>query len=49
MFRRVEPVADAEVGDLATEEVYHYRLSKAQEDEIRESFLVDKLKPYTQV
>lgn len=30
-------------------DAYHFVLSKAQEDEIREHFLVDKLKNYTQV
>ena len=28
---------------------FHYVLSKAQEDEIREAFLIEKLKNYTQV
>ena len=28
---------------------FHYVLSKAQEDEIREAFLLDKIKNYTQV
>jgi hypothetical protein len=28
---------------------YHFVLSKSQEDEIREHFLIDKLKNYTQV
>jgi hypothetical protein len=49
VFTRAEPAADPGRTESGTDEVYHYRLSKAQEDEIRESFLVDKLMPYTQV
>lgn len=32
-----------------TDEVHHYVLSKTQEDEIRESFLMEKLRLYTMV
>ena len=30
-------------------EQFHYRLSSTQEDEIRESFLMERLKPFTTV
>ena len=36
-------------GNGGSQQGFHYVLSKSQEDEIRESFLLEKIKNYTQV